>query len=106
MNLVLPQVRELIYKRGFGCVNKQRIPITDNSVIKDNLGQYGITCVEDLVHEIATVGPHFKPCNQFLWPFKMTSAKGGLPKKRLHFVEGGQYGNREELINKLVRRMN
>lgn len=38
--------------------------------------------------------------------FKMSSAKGGLPKKRLHFVEGGQYGDREELINKLVRRMN
>lgn len=64
----LLQVRELIYKRGYGCVNKQRIPITDNSVIKDNLGKYGITCVEDLVHEIATVGPNFKPCNQFLWP--------------------------------------
>jgi large subunit ribosomal protein L7e len=36
----------------------------------------------------------------------MSSAKGGLPKKRLHFVEGGQYGDREELINSLVRKMN
>lgn len=27
-------VQELIYKRGFGKVNKQRIPITDNSVIE------------------------------------------------------------------------
>jgi large subunit ribosomal protein L7e len=99
-------VRELIYKRGFACVNKQRLPLTDNSIIKENLGKYGITCMEDLVHEIATVGPNFKPCNQFLWPFKMSSAKGGLPKKRLHFVEGGQYGDREELINSLVRKMN
>jgi large subunit ribosomal protein L7e len=62
------QVRELIYKRGFACVNKQRLPLTDNSIIKENLGKYGITCMEDLVHEIATVGPNFKPCNQFLWP--------------------------------------
>merc|ERR1711939_360885 len=27
-------VRELIYKRGFGKVNKQRLPLTDNSVIE------------------------------------------------------------------------
>ncbi|CAH9088730.1 unnamed protein product [Cuscuta europaea] len=30
----LKSVRELIYKRGFGKVNKQRIPFTDNSVIE------------------------------------------------------------------------
>ena len=38
--------------------------------------------------------------------FKMSAAKGGMPKKRLHFIEGGQYGDREQFINNLVRRMN
>merc|ERR1719240_2381772 len=56
----LKSVKELIYKRGFGKVNKQRIPITDNSVIEGVLGKYNIICMEDLIHEIFTTGPHFK----------------------------------------------
>lgn len=30
----LKSVKELIYKRGYAKVNKQRIPITDNSIIE------------------------------------------------------------------------
>merc|ERR1711939_899598 len=55
----LKTVRELIYKRGYGKVNKQRIALTDNSIIETNLGKYGIVCMEDLIHEIYTVGPNF-----------------------------------------------
>jgi large subunit ribosomal protein L7e len=53
-------IRKLILKRGFGKVNKQRIPITSNAVIEQALGKHGIVCVEDLVNQIYTVGPHFK----------------------------------------------
>merc|ERR1712060_222083 len=45
----LKSVRDLIYKRG--------------------LGKFGIICIEDLVHEIMTVGPNFKYAANFLWPF-------------------------------------
>jgi len=31
---------------------------------------------------------------------------GGMDKKRKHYVEGGQAGNREDQINKLIARMN
>jgi len=102
----LKTVTELVYKRGFGKVNKQRIPLTDNSIIEKALGKVGIICVEDLIHEIYTVGPHFKEANNFLWPFKLSSPLGGLVKKGKHFTEGGDFGNREEQINQLVRRMN
>merc|ERR1712144_44361 len=67
-------VRDLIYKRGYGKVNKNRIPLNDNSVIEGALGKQGILCMEDLVHEIYTVGPHFKEANNFLWPFKLRPA--------------------------------
>merc|ERR1712196_439753 len=36
----LKTVRELIYKRGYGKVNKQRIPIDTNSVVEQVLGKY------------------------------------------------------------------
>jgi len=102
----LKSVKELIYKRGYGKVNKQRIPLTDNALIEANLGKFGIICMEDLIHEIYTVGPHFKEANNFLWPFKLSSPLGGLRVKRQHYIEGGDYGNREEKINHIVRKMN
>eukprot|EP00245_Coleochaete_scutata_P007867 TRINITY_DN23665_c0_g1_i1.p1 TRINITY_DN23665_c0_g1~~TRINITY_DN23665_c0_g1_i1.p1 ORF type:complete len:249 (+),score=81.43 TRINITY_DN23665_c0_g1_i1:128-874(+) len=102
----LKSVKELIYKRGYGKVNKQRIPLTDNSIIEGSLGKYGIICIEDLIHEIFTVGPHFKEANNFLWPIKLSAPNGGLKKKRLHYIEGGDSGNREHKVNALIRRMN
>merc|ERR1712205_255755 len=101
----LKSVRELIYKRGFGKINKQRLSLNDNSVIETALGKHGIVCMEDLVHEIYTVGPHFKEANNFLWPFKLRPAKGGQAKKRKGFCEGGQAGNREDKINALIQKM-
>lgn len=56
----LKSVRELIYKRGYGKVNKQRVPLDNNAVIEEALGKYNIISVEDLVHEIFTAGPNFK----------------------------------------------
>jgi len=102
----LKTVRTLMYKRGYAKVNKQRLPLNDNAVIRQSLGQYGIVCVEDLIHEIFTCGPHFKEANTFLWPFKLNSPLGGWVDKGSHFNEGGDAGYREEEINKLVRRMN
>ena len=103
----LKTVRELVYKRGYGKVNKQRIPLTDNSIIEKALGDKGIICIEDLIHEIYTVGPNFKRANNFLWPFKLSSPNGGFSSKTklLHFLEGGEAGARGEEINKLVKRM-
>jgi large subunit ribosomal protein L7e len=102
----LKSVRELIYKRGYGKQGKSRTPLTDNSVIEQALGKFGIICIEDLVHEIYTVGPHFKEANNFLWPFKLSAPLGGITKKRNHYVEHGDAGNREDMLNTLIRQMN
>merc|ERR1712232_24383 len=74
----LRTVRELVYKRGFGKVNKQRIPLSDNSIISKTLGEKDIHGMEDLIHEIYTVGPAFKQANNFVWPFKLSAPKGGF----------------------------
>ncbi|XP_051054524.1 60S ribosomal protein L7-like [Phodopus roborovskii] len=102
----LKSVKELIYKHGYGKINKKRIALTDNSLIAGSLGKYRIICMEDLIHEIYTVGKCFKEANNFLWPFKLSSPRGGMKKKTTHFVEGGDAGNREDQINRLIRRMN
>ncbi|KAK2759424.1 60S ribosomal protein L7 [Arachnomyces sp. PD_36] len=103
----LKSVRELIYKRGYGKIDKQRIPLSDNQLIEDNLGKYGIVCMEDLIHEIYTVGPNFKQASNFLWPFKLSNPTGGFRTRKFkHFIEGGDTGNREDHINALIKQMN
>ncbi|XP_044736122.1 60S ribosomal protein L7 [Chrysoperla carnea] len=101
----LKSVRELIYKRGFAKIKGQRIPITSNTIIESKLGKAGIICTEDLVHELFTVGKKFKYASNFLWPFKLNTPTGGWRKKTNHYVEGGDFGNREDKINELLRRM-
>lgn len=102
----LSTIKQLVYKRGYGKVNKQRIPLSENAIIEKALGQFGIVSIEDLIHEIYTVGPNFKQANNFLWPFKLSNPSGGwgVPRKFMHFIQGGSTGNREEFINSLIKK--
>ena len=99
-------VSDLIYKRGFVRVNRARIPITDNLIIEQNLGKFNITCIEDLIEEVSSCGPHFKEANNFLWPFKLSNPRFGFNNKNHPYQKDGDWGNRENEINSLVKRMN
>mmetsp|Transcript_66101 Transcript_66101/g.137784 ORF Transcript_66101/g.137784 Transcript_66101/m.137784 type:complete len:240 (-) Transcript_66101:156-875(-) len=102
----LKSVRELILKRGHVKLSGQRIPISTNAVIKAGMGEKGFECVEDIVHEIFTVGPEFKAVANFLWPMKLTSPRGGVRGKKLnHFNEGGACGQQGDKINRLIKQM-
>lgn len=43
--------------------------------------------MEDLVHEIFTVGDNFKKASNFLWPFKLNNPKG--KRRRASSLEHG-----------------
>merc|ERR1712070_1246443 len=102
----LKSVKDLIYKRGFGKVSGQRIPLSTNSVIKAAFDGKGIECVEDIVHEIYTCGPEFKAVSNFLWPFKLPSPRGGFAGKMLnHHNENGVAGQSGDKINRLIKKM-
>lgn len=98
-------VSDLIYKRGAGRVGRSRIPLVDNKIIEEQLNKYDILCIEDLIEEIYSCGPNFKNANSFLWTFKLHAPRGGWRNKKTAYTEGGDSGNREELINQLVTRM-
>ena len=49
-----------MYKRGYGKINKSRIPLSENATIEAELGSLGVICIEDMIHEIVTAGPNFK----------------------------------------------
>jgi large subunit ribosomal protein L7e len=95
----LKSIRELIYKRGYGKVNHQRLPLTSNAVIEEQLGKYDILSIEDLIHEIATVGPHFKQASNFLWPFKLSNPTGGWRQRKFKYVAVHQFSPESVDIN-------
>jgi len=100
----LASVRKLLLKRGF-CKHKgQRLRI-NNDLIELHLGKLGIICLEDLVNQIVLAGPHFREVSNFIWPFQLSAPKGGLRAKRKHFIQGGDAGNREELINPFLKKV-
>lgn len=107
----LATIRKLIYKRGYAKVGKKgarsRVKITNDDIVDEHLGKYGVHGVEDIVHQIYTCGPRFKEVTNFLWPFKLNPPRKGFVAKRHGFAEakGGDAGNRELLINDLLRRM-
>ncbi|XAR50481.1 hypothetical protein NMG60_11004822 [Bertholletia excelsa] len=102
----LKSVRDLIFKKGVAKIDKQMVPLTDNNIIEQELGKYGIVCVEDMVNEVATVGPHFKDVTKFLCPFMLHKPEKALQGKKRHFEDGGDAGNRKEDINELITKMN
>jgi large subunit ribosomal protein L7e len=101
----LKTVRGLVYKRGHLKVNNQRVKIADNKQIKAKYNNDAVVCVEDIVNQIFTAGKQFTSVTNGLWPFKLSPPKGGMRQKRRHFVEGGDFGNRETLINRFLNRM-
>ena len=102
----LKSCKDLVYKRGYAKVSGQRIPLSCNDVVNAALGDKGIVCVEDLIHEIFTVGPAFKECANTLWPFKLASPKHGFRGKKLnHYNEGGAFGQQGSNINTLIKKM-
>ncbi|KAJ0895399.1 putative ribosomal protein L7/L30 [Helianthus annuus] len=102
----LKSVNELIYKKGLAKINKQIYPLTDNNIIEQALGEHKIICVEDIVNEIANVGPHFKEVSNVLCPFTLNKPEKALQGKKKPFRDGGDSGNREDQINELISKMN
>ncbi|XP_046877418.1 60S ribosomal protein L7-like 1 [Hypomesus transpacificus] len=102
----LKSVRELILKRGQAKVDRKKVPLTDNTLIEKHLGQQGIICLEDLIHEVYSVGRHFRTVNCFLWPFRLSVARHAARDKAGLLKDIGNPGYRAADINSIIRQLN
>ncbi|KAH8329058.1 hypothetical protein KR074_002953, partial [Drosophila pseudoananassae] len=101
----LSTIRELIFKKGFARVNGKKTAIQSNTMVEEQLGEKGIICLEDIIHEICTVGPNFSAVNQFLCTFMLSSPRNGWQKKvSVSYKRGGEYGDRGSAVNELIAR--
>lgn len=74
----LALVRQLFQKRA--CVPGEDGPVKldNNQAVEDRFGDdLGLLCIEDLVHEVVTLGAGFKAATQWLAPFAMTAPVHG-----------------------------
>ncbi|KAL5109410.1 60S ribosomal protein L7 [Taenia crassiceps] len=102
----LTTVRNLIFKRGKTKVG-DKIRSIDNALVENKLGSLGILCIEDVIHELVTLGPHLRDVLGFLHPFKMMrpiSGWGSHLKKSQHPFNR-LAGNRDEMISELIHKM-
>jgi large subunit ribosomal protein L7e len=93
-------IQDLIVRRGHARLAGERVPLSDNTIIEQELGtEYNILCVEDMVHELATVGPAFDAIQSFLWPFQLADSKTELERRTLRKMDTKlDYGDRGEAI--------
>ncbi|XP_059211973.1 60S ribosomal protein L7-like 1 [Centropristis striata] len=102
----LKSVRELILKRGQTRIGKKKVPLTDNAFIEQHMGQHGIICLEDLIHEIYSVGKGFRAAKNFLLPFKLSVARHAARDKAGLLKDLGNPGFRNTDINSIIRQLN
>jgi large subunit ribosomal protein L7e len=63
--------------------------------------------LEYLVHEIATVGPHFREASNFLMPLKLKCPERRLQMNKKPYKDGGgDSGDRGDKINELIEKLN
>uniref|UniRef100_A0A182SA31 Uncharacterized protein n=1 Tax=Anopheles maculatus TaxID=74869 RepID=A0A182SA31_9DIPT len=90
-----------------GVETKHPVPLTSNKQVEDLFGSLGMLCVEDLLHEIMKVGPHFDAIREKLRTFLLKDPVGGWKdstKGKLRSI-GGEAGFRGEEINILFQRI-
>ncbi|CUM52879.1 unnamed protein product [Debaryomyces tyrocola] len=94
----LNSIRKLFQKRA--CISvideetkQPRITKLDNNgVVEDKFGDdLGCICIEDLIHELSTLGEHFKTVSNWILPFKLNAPVSGWgPQAKLAKL---QYSN-------------
>ncbi|KAI7879847.1 ribosomal protein L30, ferredoxin-like fold domain-containing protein [Mucor mucedo] len=104
----LKTVRELVMKRGATTIKGVRTPLTDNALVEELLGEKGVICVEDIIHEIVSVGENFDVVSKFLSPFQLNDPVQGWRQKKLKEVTErlNEEESAEDDINKLIETMN
>ncbi len=100
---------ELVHRRAYTVAEGVRKPLSDNVTVEKALGDKDILCLNDLSHEIYSIGPNFEEALKILCPFKLACPVGHYEKKILHvndkveerggFLSGSAM---EDFLNKIL----
>ncbi len=101
-------VVELVHRRAFTVTGGTKKALKDNLAVEQELGDKGIICLQDLSHEVYTVGENFEEANGMICPFKLSAPTGGYEKKVLNRHDqveaqaGFLGGKMDEFLDKIL----
>lgn len=96
----LETVRSLINKRAHTVVNDKRVPVSDNTMVEEALGDAGVICVEDIIHEIMNGDDEtFGKVSSYLAPFELNTESRNKNKMMMNKLTEKSEGQRPR-VNK------
>lgn len=98
-------VKDLIERKSFGLIKGTKVPLSDNTILEKELGEHGIICMEDMVHELTSAGGGFDIVSKFLVPFPLSASRSTFEKKKLKVKRGKDYGDKGEDIDEYIKQM-
>lgn len=99
-------VGDLMERKSFGTIHGEMVPLSDNTIIENALGiDHGMICMEDLVHELTSVGKAFDAVATFLRPFPLSATRSRFEKRLLSVKQGKDYGDRGGEIDEFIKQM-
>ena len=76
-----------MHRRAYTEQGGVRSALSDNVSVEKKLGDKGILCLNDLSHEIFSLGAHYDACAGMLAPFKLSAPVGAYEKKLLDVTD-------------------
>ena len=99
-------VKDLMERKSFGKIKGEKVPLSDNTILERELGAaHGIICMEDMIHELTTVGDAFDAVTKFLVPFPLSAARSKFEKEKLMLKQGKDYGDKGAEIDNYIKMM-
>uniref|UniRef100_A0A7S3HXU9 Uncharacterized protein n=1 Tax=Favella ehrenbergii TaxID=182087 RepID=A0A7S3HXU9_9SPIT len=115
-------LEEIIRKRGYLKKESKRLPISDNVLVEELLGEKGIICLEDIIDAFWRCKSNeesFKAVSQVMWPIQLASLKETsehantkhdatgreIKKKTTRVHKGGYLGFMGATINEFVAQL-
>jgi 60S ribosomal protein uL30 len=76
-------VEELVHRRAFIINEGVKVALRDNVMVENKLSKKGMICLDDMSHEIYTLGSEYDAAKNLLCTFKLSAPVGGYEKKVL-----------------------
>ena len=97
----LELIRQLIHTRAFTIKDGVEVTVSSNKQVSDALSQFGIECLDDIVHTISNSNEGFTEIIQFLAPFHFN--KTNIEKPRMLASAGGISGFNRDGITEFIQ---
>lgn len=96
---MLVQKQAAIFADRTDAMQRTEIKISDNALVEEHFGNFGMLCIDDIVHCIYNMTEHFK---DVMWKLRAFKAYDHRTANTMLKHKGERRGNKEFKINKMI----